>query len=193
MIDETLTKDENVEVEKETENQFNKIMDNLHFSQTISPTLDESDSEFDKISNIGVDEVSVMSVVSDLEDVDYSDFVEDSAFVNNSDNVENVHNQNVNMVGDVNESACIQNVNENVFMQNDNVNVIVDENENKKCEKVENVEKIKIKDITYNTLKNKDKLKGILIDGYDSINSSDSSESSKVKAILLPKIKNVPN
>ena len=147
-----------------------KFMDNLHFSQTISPTLVESDSEFDKISYISVDEVSVTSVVNDLE------YVNCFAFVDKSDCVENMENVNVNVVENLNEYSCKQNVNETVLYTRWKSECDSKWNKNEKEVKMENVEKIRIENITYKTLKKENKLKGELINSSDSISSSDLSD-----------------
>ena len=57
---------------------------------------------------------------------------------------------------------------------------------------------VKVKDITYKTLKKEGKLRGIKIekpssDSSSNSNSSDEPNNSNVKAILFPKLKNIPN
>ena len=102
----------------------------------------------------------------------------------------------------VNESACEPNMNKPVCEP------LVNEPacEPPQCEKVfhepkiekVNPEFVKVKDITYKTLKKEGKLRGHNIekpcsDSSSCSNSSDESNDSNVKAVLFPKLKNVPN
>ncbi|KAL4581752.1 hypothetical protein LXL04_006280 [Taraxacum kok-saghyz] len=207
MINENFTSEDKLKVDLETENQLNSFMNKLH-----SESKQENIPELEKISCESEDVLSEISEVSELEDVDCSAFVGTSSvegseevgkFFNNnidsdvkiqygcnSDNLDNVVNVEIacepiyeeihtacesNLKDVENKPACESKQNENVFP-----------------------EIVKIKDITYKTLKKEGKLKGIYIekpssDSSSNSNSSDKSNSSSVKAILFPKLKNVPN
>ena len=75
MIEETYTSDDKISVEKETENQLNTFMKNLNSENFVSKSQNETDVEFEKISFESDDEISIISIVSDLEDIDCSEFV----------------------------------------------------------------------------------------------------------------------
>ena len=84
----------------------------------------------------------------------------------------------------VNEPACETPQSENVFHE-------------PKVEKI-NPEVVKVKDITYKTLKKEGNLRGYNLEkpcsnSSSCSNSSDESNNSNVKAVLFPKLKNIPN
>ena len=107
----------------------------------------------------------------------------------------------------VNANACEPPVNDIACEPKENVEEIVkpacepSQSENvfhePKIEKV-NPEVVKVKDITYKTLKKEGNLRGYNIekpcsDSPSCSNSSDESNNSNVKAVLFPKLKNIPN
>ena len=221
MISENFPKEEKLKVDLETENQLNSFLKKLH-----SESKEENIPNLEKISCESEDNISEISELEDVDCsafVGTSSNQEETEVGNSYENDldANVCNNNFNTCSDNNagehnfdanmKTACESNVgvDENKTACEPNMN---NEN-NPACETSENAkekvfpsfqnekvsrEVVKIKDITYKTLKKEGQLRGHKIkkpssDSSSDSNSSDDSNNSNVKAILFPKLKNIPN
>ena len=170
MINENFTSEDKFKVDLQTENQLNSFMNMLH-----SESKQENIPELEKILYKNEDVLSEISEVSELEDVDCSAFVGTSS-VEGSEEIVKFSNNNVDSVDKI-QFGCNSDNLDNVVNVEIACEPIVEE-VHTACEPnlkdVENKpacesklyakvfpEIVKIKDITYKTLKKEGKLRSL--------------------------------